>query len=104
VLSGAPGTEQALTVRLAVVDLVHRIAVVRMSDDGRAEFPHVLRGTLAAMLSEPTWHVVVAKERDGPPRQAVSAVLEQAHVWAAERGCRLSVAPLAEVRAALTFR
>jgi len=87
-----------VTVRLSVVDLVRRIAVVRVCDDGRDAFPHVLRGTLAAMLAEPTWHVVVAEERHGPPREAVCEVLDQATKWAAERGCRLSVAPLRDAR------
>lgn len=92
-----------MTVRLSVVDLVRRVAVVRIADDGREEFPHVLRGTLVAMLAEPTWHVVVADERDAPPREAVREVLEQARRWADERDCRLSVAPLREARA-LTSR
>lgn len=87
-----------MTVRLSDVDLVRRIAVVRIADDGRDAFPHVLRGTLAAMLAEPTWHVFVADERDGPPRDVVRAVLNQAHDWAAERDCRLSVASLKIVR------
>lgn len=88
-----------MTVRLATVDLVHRVAVVRVVDDGRDELPHVLRGTLAALFDEPTWHVVVAFERDGDPRPAVAAVLEQARRWADERGCRLSVTALRDVAA-----
>jgi predicted NAD/FAD-dependent oxidoreductase len=91
--------ERTVPVRLAVVDLVRRVAVVRVADDDRTEFPHMLRGTLAAMLSEPAWHVVVAFEDDETPRQPVAAVLEQAQAWAAERQCRLSVAPLREVPA-----
>lgn len=88
-----------MPVRLAVLDLVRRVAVVRVTDDARDELPHMLRGTLAAMLSEPTWHVVVALEGDAPIRHPVAAVLDQAQAWAAERGCRLSVAPLREVPA-----
>ena len=88
-----------MTVRLLMVDLVRRTAVVRVADDGRDEFPHVLRGTLAALFDEPTWHVVVAFEDDTPPRPAVGDVLDQARGWAAERACRLSVTPLRDVAA-----
>ena len=84
-------------VRLSVVDLIRRVAVVRVVDDSRDEFPHVLRGTLAGLFSEPTWHVVVAFDDDQPPRHAVAAVLDQAKAWAAERQCRLSVAALRDV-------
>ena len=80
-----------MTVRLSMVDLVRRTAVVRVIDDGRQEVPHVLRGTLAALFDEPTWHVVVAFERDHAVRDEVVAVLEQARRWAEEGRCRLSV-------------
>ena len=80
-----------VTVRVAVLDLDRRIAVVRVSDDGCDAFPHVLRGTLAAMFAEASWHVVVAFEEDDPPRDAVAAVLDQAAKWAAERDCRFTV-------------
>ncbi len=79
-------------VRVAVIDLERRLAVVRADDDGAAGFPHALRGTLAALLSDPTWHVVVAFGDDAPPRAEVASVLKQADAWAAEAGCRLSVA------------
>ena len=88
-----------MSVRLSSVDLVRRTAVVRVADDGRDEFPHALRGTLAALFDAPTWHVVVAFERDAPVRPEVSEVLDQARGWAAERDCRLSVTPLRDVRA-----
>ena len=92
-----------MTVRLSAVDLVHRTAVVRVADDGRDEFPHVLRGTLAALFDEPTWHVVVAFEQETPVRDEVNDVLDQDRRWADERDCRLSVAPLRDV-AAVTGR
>lgn len=88
-----------MTVRLSVVDLVNRTAVVRVADDGRDEFPHVLRGTLAALFDEPTWHVVVALEQDEPVRAEVGEVLDQARRWADERDCRLSVTALRDVPA-----
>lgn len=91
-----------MTVRLASIDLVGRVAVVRVADDGRDVFPHVLRGALAAMLAEATWHVVVARESDDPLRHAVTDVLDQARRWAAERDCRLSVTRLRDLRIALT--
>lgn len=79
-------------VKLSAVDLLRRVAVVRVQDDGRDELlPHALRGTLAAMLSEPTWHVVVAFESGTPPRDPVARVLAQAHRWAGEQDCRLTV-------------
>ncbi len=80
-----------MTVRVSVLDLDRRIAVVSAADDGYEAFPHVLRGTLAAMFAEATWHVVVAFEDEGPPRAAVAEVLAQAARWAAERDCRLTV-------------
>lgn len=87
-----------MSVRLATVDLVRRTAVVRVVDDGREELPHALRGTLAALFDEPTWHVVVAFEREQPVRDDVLAVLGQAKEWADERGCRLSVTPARDLR------
>ena len=79
-------------VKLSAVDLLRRVAVVRVQDDGRDELlPHALRGTLAAMLSEPTWHVVVAFENGTPPRDTVEEVLDQARGWAGEQDCRLTV-------------
>ena len=78
-------------VRVAVIDLERRMAVVRADDDGKEAFPHALRGTLAAMLTEPTWHVVVALDEPDAPRAAVADVLTQARAWADEGGCRLSV-------------
>ena len=86
-----------VTVRLSVVDLVRRVAVVSVRDDGSNELPHVLRGTLAGLLGEPGWHVVAAFHPDGPGRPAVSAVLDQATAWATEHGCRFSVTPLRDV-------
>lgn len=86
-------------VRLSNVDLVRRIAVVRVLDDGSETMPHVLRGTLAGLLGEPGWHVIAAYDPDGPARPAVTAVLAQAATWAAEHGCRLSVTPLRDLRA-----
>jgi hypothetical protein len=94
-----------VAVRLAVVDLVRQVAVVRVADDGRAEFPHALRGTLAAMLAVPAWHVVVVFANDAPPHDGkVEAVLDQAQKWAAERGCRLSVTRLRDVGRVATER
>lgn len=84
-------------VRLAVIDLVRRVAVVSVLDDGSKELPHVLRGTLAGLLGEPGWHVVAAFDPDGPARPAMSAVLDQAMAWAGEHNCRLSVTPLRDV-------
>ena len=84
-------------VRVAVIDLERRLAVVRADDNGAPGFPHALRGTLAAMLSEPTWHVVVALDDVTEPRPAVAEVLRQAAGWARERGCRLSVASFTDV-------
>jgi hypothetical protein len=86
-------------VRLSAVDLLRRVAVVHIMDDGRDENPHVLRGTLAAMLSEPTWHVVVAFDEDGPPSTEVATVLAQAHRWAGERDCRMTVTTVRDLRA-----
>ncbi len=86
-----------MSVRLATVDLVRRTAVVRVVDDGRQDLPHALRGTLAALFDEPTWHVVVAFERDDPVRDDVLVVLDQAKGWAEERGCRLSVTPVRDL-------
>jgi hypothetical protein len=80
-----------------VLDLERRMAVVRADDDGKDAFPHALRGTLAAMLTEPTWHVVVALGHAEAPRDAVSEVLRQAAGWASEGGCRLSVASLRDL-------
>lgn len=83
-----------MAVRMALVDLVQRVAVVRVADDGKNELPHVLRGTLAALLAEPRWHVVVAFDDDNgdePRPQAIGAVLDQARAWAAECDCRVSV-------------
>lgn len=79
-------------VRLSSIDLDRHVAVVRVRDDGRAALPHALRGTLAAMLSEPSWHVVVAFDHDLPGDGRVGDVLDQARTWAGERGCVLSVA------------
>ena len=84
-------------VRLSVVDLVHRVAVVSVIDDGSDALPHVLRGTLAGLFAEPGWHVVAAFDPDGPARSAVSVVLDQATVWADERGSRLSVTRVRDV-------
>jgi hypothetical protein len=89
--------ERTVTVRLSVLDLDRRIAVVRAADDGYDGFPHVLRGTLAAMLADATWHVVVAFEDDRAPRPEVAAVLDQAGRWARDAGCRLSVTTLRNV-------
>lgn len=80
-----------MTVRVSVLDLDRRIAVVRAEDNGYDTFPHVLRGTLAAMFAEATWHVVVAFDDDQPPRREVAAVLDQARIWSRERACRLTV-------------
>ena len=91
----ATGEGHAVTVRVAVLDLDRRVAVVRAVDNGEDTFPHVLRGTLAAMFAEATWHVVVAFDDDAPVRPAVREVLTQATLWAAERGCRLTVTTLA---------
>lgn len=84
-------------VRVAVIDLEQRTAVVRADDDGAPGFPHALRGALAAMLAEPSWHVVVAIGDDRPPRPEVATVLRQAADWAREGGCRLSVSSLRDV-------
>ena len=79
-------------VTLSAVDLLRRVAVVRVEDDGRDELlPHALRGTLAAMLSEPTWHVVVAFGTAAPHREHVTRVLDQARNGAGELDCRLTV-------------
>lgn len=83
-------------VRVAVIDLERRMAVVRADDDGADGFPHALRGTLAALFVEPAWHVVVALG-DEAPRPVVADVLRQARIWALEAGCRLSVASLREI-------
>lgn len=91
-----------MTVRVSVLDLDRRIAVVRAADDGYDAFPHVLRGTLAAMFAEATWHVVVAFEDEAPPRPPVEAVLRQAGRWAAERDCRFTVTTIGEAGALTT--
>ncbi len=80
-----------MTVEIVLLDLDDRVAVVRAADDGTTAFPHVLRGTLAAMLAVPTWHVVVAFDRGIAPGPHVTAVLDHARDWADERGCELSV-------------
>lgn len=84
-------------VRVAVIDLERRVAVVRAGDDGADAFPHALRGTLAAMLADPRWHVVVAFEAEGPARPEVAGVIDQAREWARRGGCRLSVTSLSDV-------
>ncbi|HEU0132375.1 MAG TPA: hypothetical protein VFQ85_15435 [Mycobacteriales bacterium] len=84
-------------VRLSVLDLDRRIAVVRVSDDGDPSFVHVLRGTLAAMIDDASWHIVVAFMDEEPPRPAVVAVLDQARRWAGDAGCRLSVTTLRDL-------
>lgn len=84
-------------VRVSVLDLERRITVVRADDDGRPAFPHVLRGVLAAMLAEPTWHVVVAFADGLPLRPEVTEVLDQAKRWAGERECALTVTSLRDV-------
>ena len=85
-----------VTVRVSVLDLDRRIAVIRAVDDGYESFPHVLRGTLAAMFAEATWHVVVAFEDDATPRAEVADVLAQAGRWAGERDCRFTVTTVRE--------
>jgi hypothetical protein len=82
---------------VAVIDLERRVAVVRAGDDGGDAFPHALRGTLAAMLAEPTWHVVVAFEAEGPARPEVARVIDQAREWARQARCRLSVTSYGDV-------
>jgi hypothetical protein len=82
---------------VAVIDLERRTAVVRADDDGAAGFPHALRGTLAALLTDPTWHVIVALGDGRAPRSEVANVLRQASEWAREGGCRLSVASWSDV-------
>lgn len=77
--------------RLALVDLDHRIAVVRAADDGADCYPHVLRGTLVALFVEPGWHVVVAFDQGVAMRPAVDYVLDQAREWAYEHECLLTV-------------
>ena len=96
---GSGRTERTVAggIRLSVVDLVRRVAVVSVVDDGSDELPHVLRGTLAGLLGEPGWHVVAAFDPDGPARSEVSSVLDQATVWADERGAWLSVTPLRDI-------
>lgn len=84
---------------MGALDLDRRTAVIKVTDDGREEFPHVLRGTLVAMLAEPAWHVVVAFDHLDPPRPGVKEVLDQAARWATENGCLLSVTGLREVPA-----
>jgi hypothetical protein len=96
-VNGVAGAEQAVTVRVSVLDLDRRIAVVQAEDNGYDTFPHVLRGTLAAMFAESTWHVVVAFDDDQPPRREVAAVLDQAKVWSHERRCRLTVTTRGEI-------
>ena len=82
-----------MAVELALVDLDRRVAVVRADDDGCPSFAHALRGTLAAMLAVPTWHVIVAFGQEGrvPLRAPVASVVDQARHWASERDCRLTV-------------
>lgn len=84
-------------VRVAVLDLERRIAVIQAYDDGTDTFPHRLRGTLAGMLAEPTWHLVVAFMQEGAPRSEVAAVLIQAARWATEGECRLTVTSLRDI-------
>ena len=78
-------------VRLSSIDLDRHVAVVRVRDDGRDAIPHALRGTLAAMFTDPSWHVVVAFDHDLPGNGRVGDVLDQARTWAGERDCVLSV-------------
>lgn len=85
-----------MSVRLSVLDLDQRIAIVRAVDDGNAGFPHVLRGTLAAMLADATWDLVVAFD-DLTPRPAVEQVLDQARGWARDANCRFTVTTLRDV-------
>jgi len=84
-------------VRVAVLDLERRVAVVRAHDDGSDQFPHRLRGTLAGMLAVPTWHVVVAFMDDAPPSHRTGEVLVQAARWAHDGGCRLTVTSLSDL-------
>jgi DUF917 family protein len=95
------GADSAVTVRVAVLDLDRRVAVVRAGDDDGRAFPHVLRGTLAAMFAEATWHVVVAFDDEVPERPEVLEVLAQASDWARDRACRLTVTTVAALAAAV---
>ena len=83
---------------MARIDLDSRVAVVRVHDDGTTSFPHALRGSLAGMLTDTGWHVVLAFQPEVPDRAEVTEVLDQARGWAAENGCRLSVAAFRDVR------
>jgi hypothetical protein len=96
------GAERTVTVKVSVLDLERRIAVIHAEDDGTDAFPHVLRGTLAAMLAEATWHVVVAFAWEVPDRPRVAEVLAQADRWARDRGCRLTVGTIADVPSTTT--
>lgn len=89
-----------MAVRLAVLDLDRRIAVVRAADDGVGSFPHALRGVLAAMVAVPRWHVLVAFDKggSGPDDPRVAAVLGQARRWGAECGCEVTVASVRTAR------
>ncbi len=90
-------------VRVAVLDLERRVAVVRAHDDGSDDFPHRLRGTLAGMLAVPTWHVVVAFLEETPPNVRTGEVLVQAARWASDGGCRLTVTCLADLAQVAPF-
>ena len=83
--------EQTVAVRVTMVDLNRRTAVVHASDDEHPAFSHVLRGTLAAMLADPGWHVTLVFDGVVPERPAVAGVVDQAQRWAVANGCRLSV-------------
>jgi hypothetical protein len=102
VLGDALGVTRTVTVRLSVLDLDRRIAVIRAVDDGLDAFPHVLRGTLAAMLADATWHLVVAFDDYAPKRPEVAEVIDQAERWAKDAGCRFTVTTLRDVADATT--
>jgi hypothetical protein len=89
--------ERTVTVRLSVLDLDRRIAIVRAVDDGHDGFPHVLRGTLAAMLADASWDLVVAFDDLAAQRPAVEQVLDQARGWAKDADCRFTVTTLRDV-------
>jgi hypothetical protein len=91
--------KRAVTVRLSVLDLDRRVAIVRAADDGYDGFPHVLRGTLAGMFADATWHLVVAFEDDTPHRPEVVAVIDQARRWASDAHCEFTVTTLRDVAA-----
>jgi hypothetical protein len=96
-VGGTLGAERSVTVRLSVLDLDQRVAIVRAVDDGHDGFPHVLRGTLAAMLADATWDLVVAFDGLEPQRPAVEEVLDQARRWAADVDCAFTVTTLRDV-------